>query len=1053
MTSTYEEKYLAAYNQLNPGQKEAVDTIYGPVMTLAGPGTGKTQLLSVRIGHIIRETDTDIRNILCLTFTDAGAHAMKQRLLKLIGPEAHNANIYTFHSFCNEVIRSNPEYFGGFRELSKATDLELVDVFREIIDEMPEDHPLKRLGGNIYYEKERLQRLFTTLKREGWTVEDIREALAGLKQYYIEEDDAREDRGEKPKWKYMRKSGDFQKGDFKQPAFDKELVKYDKTIAAAGEVKKYNEILDRIGRFDYNDMIQWVIDALQAHPELQADYQERYQYILVDEYQDTNGTQNELIFLLADNDFDDRPNIFIVGDDDQAIYRFQGANMTNIQTFQEKYNPKVVVLENNYRSYQGILDRAQRLISNNEQRLAGPATGLEKNLIESRLNENGIKAEPRLVVYPNRTQEELGCIQEILRLREEGVPLENIAVIYRKHSDVDNMVKYLSYHGVPLNVKRKVDVLKQMDVLRLMYILEYLHEEFTKPYRGNHMVFELMHYDFFEIPIRDIALISMFCSKRTDDAYDDKQYRDVICDEEKLKVIGVSNTEKILRFSEQLDMWQSMIANNTLQVLFESILTQSGLLDQILRSDDTAWRLQVVNTFFNLIKEESDKDNHFTIQELMDMLEKMDKHGIALPISKVTTSEQGINFLTVHGSKGLEFEHVFMIKCDQDNWLKKFGSSDFKIPPTLSHVSTDDTVEDERRLFFVAMTRAKDNLYISYSLRKDDDSPITTLSFLLEIWDSLEDTTVHELVDTDILNYKADLMRHKLGSVEIIDHDLIDHVLKTFSISPTSLNKYIDCPVKFYFENILRVPSARNASMGFGNAIHGALESFFEDIEKSPDRVIPDVEVLLKYFRDGMDKFHSHFTSKEKELSIIRGENALSLYYAENRPSWQIPRKFETERKIKTEYAGVPITGNIDRIDVLDDGVRVVDYKTGKYRSAKLRGPTDSQPEGGDYWRQIIFYKLLMDQDLEYSGKVRSGVMSFVEPEKDTNALKSKLFEIADFEIEEVKNQLVDTYAAITDHKFDQGCDEDNCKWCNFVKDNMPVRELTKLDEDDRYEG
>ena len=1048
--TNYDEQYQRAYNTLNEKQREAVDHIYGPVLTLAGPGTGKTQLLTVRIGHIIKETDTDIRNILCLTFTDAGAHAMRQRLYSFIGPASYNANIYTFHAFCNDVIKANPEYFGGYRDLQSVTDLELVDVYREIIDSWDKDHPMKRFKGQLYFDKDKMQSLFSDMKSEGWTADDIKNALDGLKDYLIAEDEKRADRGEKKLWHYLRKYKDNPAGSFKQAAFDKEIAKYQNLLTSAHSLSEYNNILAKKDRFDYNDMIQWVIDAFKKHPDLLADYQERYQFLLVDEYQDTNGTQNELIFLLADNAVDDQPNLFIVGDDDQAIYRFQGANMSNIENFVEKYNPDVIVLENNYRSYQGILDRAKQLIEKNNQRLAGPDKPIQKNLIESRSLTTQTGQEPIFKVYKNISQEEYGVISEIMQLKESGVPLDRIAVIYRSHRNVDNIVKYLTLHDVPLNIKKKVDVLKEMDVIRLLNILTYIHSEHEKTHSANHMLFEILHYDFFELTTRDIGLVSIYCSLRTDDQYDDKKYIDVLRSKEHLSKAGVTNIDGMLRFADFIDTWVHMKPNNTLQVLFEQILTQSGLLDQILRSEDTAWRLQVINTFFNLIKDESDKKEDFSLEELMEMIAKMKDHELAMPITKVTSSEAGIHFLTAHGSKGLEFQYVFMIRCEEKNWKEKGKSFKFSYPPNLTRSAGDANEEDERRLFYVAMTRAKDQLYLSYAKLSDTDKDQSPCVFFTEILQDESEVQEAEVDDVRLLKYKADLMRYRQGKVEIIDNDLVDRVLSKFTMSSTSLNKYLKCPVSFYFENILRIPMARTGPFGYGNAIHHSLEYYFRDMEKDPERRLPGVDVLLKYFADGMKRYHSHFTKKEYDLTLIRGEKTLTEYFEANSARWTGAKQHVPEYKVSTEHRGVPITGKIDRVEIYDDMVAVVDYKTGRYDSKKTKPPLGDDDLGGDYWRQIIFYKMLMDGDIKYTGRMKRGTMDYVE--KDGEVFRRVDFDIDAFEVDTVGKQLTQAYADIKEHKFDQGCDDEKCTWCNFVKDNLPVGSLPELqDGDEEY--
>ena len=1047
----YNKAFLAAKETLNEKQRLAVENIYGPVMTVAGPGTGKTQLLAVRIGNILQQTDVNTNNILCLTYTEAGSMAMRDRLKKFIGPEAYNASIFTFHSFCNFVIQENIQYFGGFRNLQLVSELELVDVYREIIDGFAEDHPLKRLKGNIYYENTRLKYLFNTMKQEGWTPEIIEKNVLALSDYYNEVDA----NGDFKNPKYVCKAKQtgkltgtvYTKGEVNQDKVQIEIKSFDGLIAAANEMAVYDSILQRLERYDYNDMILWVIKAFKENDDLLAKYQERFQFLLVDEYQDTNGSQNELLFLLADNPVDDKPNVFIVGDDDQSIYRFQGANMNNIIDFADKYNPTEIVLDNNYRSDQRILDSAKMLIENNGERLVNLRNHLTKELIESRKEEDRVGAAPKVLRFKNVAQEEIGVIYDILRKKKEGVPLNEIAIIYRKHKNVENIVKYLSILGIPLNIKRKVNVLKQQEIKKLILILKYITEEFDKPYTGEKHLFEILHFDFFGISAQDAALISLYCSNRTDTEEDDRRWRSVISNVESLKAAGIKDVDKIIRCSDALESWIHDIPNVTAQILFERILVKGGVLDDILSSEDKVWKLQLVNTFFNFIKEESSREENISMPKILDMISKMEENKIEMPLNKIVYSENGIHFLTAHGSKGLEFEHVYIIRSDNHNWVQKnYGRNGYKYPAALVPASEQSDVEDDRRLYYVAMTRAKNHLNLSFSDFDDNEKALEPARFIAEITTSDDDVQKVDVKEESVLEYKATLMRYSQGVAELIEHDLIDNVLQSFKVSATSLNKYLRCPITFYFENILRVPMARSAANGFGNAIHYALEMYFRDMEADPERNIPDVEKLHVHFAIGMKKYHSHFTSKEKELSEIRGKRLLTEYYNKYQNTWSLPRKFELEFDIKTEFNGVPISGKLDQVAIFDNHLEVIDYKTGRYNSAKLKGPVGDEDLGGDYWRQIVFYRLLLNGDDRLRQPMRAGIMDFVEMSKEGKFYRRK-FEVELFEMEIVGDQLTSTYASIKNHEFTKGCEEENCKWCNFVNENMPVDALIEEEE------
>ena len=1054
----FTEAFDKALSTLNEKQLEAVNTIEGPVMVIAGPGTGKTQLLAARIGNILNNVEVNFKNILCLTYTDAGSVAMRQRLLKFIGPEAYNINIYTFHAFCNSIIQENIQYFGGYRDLQRLSDLEAVDVYEQIIDEFPDGHILKRYKGNIYYERGRLKNLFSTMKQENWSYELIQKSCDEYAKEVMEMEEF------KYKRKTVKDGVTYEKGDHKPHEIKKQLDKCNTAAAAAKEFIKYNQILQKQERLDYNDMILWVIKALKENNDLLASYQERYQYILVDEYQDSNGAQNEILDLLASY-WGAQANMFVVGDDDQSIFRFQGANMQNITLFEQKYKPKVIVLENNYRSSQEILDRATALIENNVERLVETNAELTKELIESK-KDGLVKVEPQFIQYHNEKHEEKAVINKVLELKEQGVNLSEIAIIYRKHRNIDDIVKYLEYNSIPINLIKRVNVLNDPEAKRLLNILKYLGAEYERMHRGDHLLFEILHYKYFGLTPRDVGKLSIYCSQRTDETEDDIRWRDVLSSKEHLEKAKVQEVDKILVIGELLENWIGDIANVTIQTLFEKVLTQGKVIDQIMVDPkDKIWRLQIVNTLFDLIKNETSKNPSLELITTLEMIEKMISADIDLPLNKIFFAKEGVNLLTAHGCKGLEFEHVFIIKCHESNWVEKNnGRNNYSLPKNLVPASEKSDIEDDRRLFYVAMTRAKSHLYISWPKHTNNDKKDLEVSrFISESMagSKSEIKEVH-LPDEEIADYANVLMRYQDGKASLIDHDLIDRVLQDYKVSVTSLNKYLKCPLAFYFENILRVPLARSAYMGFGSAVHDALEKYFGDIEKSPEREIGPIEDLVSYFEKSMKKYASHFTRKETGLMTTYGTQILQQYYSTYAVSWSLPREYKVEHKITLgEYKGVPITGKLDKVVVYDNHVVVVDYKTGKPKngSSKVKPPkTGKQLDklkegdknlGGDYWRQIVFYKLLLDGDPSIAKKMQSGIMDFIEPD-DNGKNKNYVIDVKEEHMQIVEDQLLDTYDKIKAHEFEKGCGEEDCKWCDFVNSNFSLNaELAAYQEDE----
>ena len=1034
----YDQAFDEALGMLNQQQFDAVKQTEGPIMVMAGPGTGKTQLLGVRVGYILQNTDAKAHNILCLTFTNAGAVSMRSRLLSFIGPEAYNAHIYTYHAFCHSVIQDNIEYFGGYRELQLISDIEQIEILNQIIDELPKESLLKRFKGDLYYDRNNLLKLFSTMKQENWKSDMVDKNIA---DYEIE---MRED--ESMIYKNSRK-GKWEKGDFKQAAFDKFMEKYRKTKEAVALLGKYDQLLYERQRYDQQDTILFVIDAFEKNENLKLDYQERYQYILVDEYQDTNGSQNDLVFLLSD--YWEKPNLFVVGDDDQAIYRFQGANMTSLTDFISKFTPDRYVLKNNYRSYQGILDSAYKLIRQNSERI-GNQTEVknEENdpykLVESREDRKGYGSEPIVYKYQKKTLEQAGLVSKILELHEQGVAYKNMAVIYRGHKSATDLVKYFTLKDIPLQIKRKVNVLDLPEVKKIHNIMLYLAGEYSKQDSREDLLFEILHYSYFKIAPRDIGYIAAHCSNYADVKEDDRKWRKVIGDEEQLQKL-VQDSESILNFSVMLEDWIGSIPNMTLQRLFEKVITQSGLLNDILMDEDKTFRLQVLNKYFDLIKNESAKNPDFTLDTLIANVDIMRHSNISLPLEKVIQNEDGINFMTAHGSKGLEFDYVFIVDVTKKNWEQKNAGRGFRFPPDLVPISETSDIQDDRRLFYVALTRAKNFAYISYSLFDDEGKDLETARFISELGEHI--SAVDGVVSNEQTeDYVTGLMTYTEGTPVLIDRDLVSRLLKTFSMSATALNKFIRCRWSFYFENLLRVPMARSATMGYGSAIHYALEMYFKTMEADPERKSPDPDTLTTHFIKGMKIYRSHFTQMEFDNFNILGEKILREYYDEYRDQWNTAKQTISEKNIKhTSIGEIPIKGKIDKVEVYDDHVKVIDYKTGTYKKDKLAGVSD-EDQGGDYWRQLVFYKLLVDNDPTLDWKMKSGTMDFVEKAKTKVKYDKIELPISPQDEEAVTKQLQESWTAIHNYEFEQFCEDENCRWCNFVRDTSMIQPV-ELDE------
>ena len=1027
------EKFTEIYNGLNEQQKLAVDTIEGPVMVIAGPGTGKTQILSARIGKILLETDSRPDNILCLTYTDAGVVAMRRRLQGFIGPDAYKVNIYTFHAFCNDIIQENLSLFEK-NSMDPLSDLERVEMFKELIDGFPKNHLLKRYRGDVYYEINNLQWLFSTMKREGWTPEFINEKI----------DEYIKDLPNRDGYTAKRATGNFKKGDLRTDKIEEESEKKEKLRTAVNEFANFQAMMRKRSRYDFDDMINWVIRAFEENPVLLARYQEQFLYILVDEYQDTSGTQNRLVQLLIN--YWDTPNVFVVGDDDQSIYRFQGANVENMQAFADKYKTDLltVVLSNNYRSVQPILDVSKSLIDRNEERLINKMEGLTKELVCSNPKWKAISnadASPHIIEYETPRHEMISVTLQVEKLLAEGVEPGKIAVIYKENKYGEELSQYFKIKNLPFYNKRKQNILHLSLPRKIILIMEYLAAEHDVPYGGDEMLFEILHFNFFDIPAIDIARMSIEVSDKryTEKGISLRSYLQARANHPPKDLFDTGIHANMKKASAILETLVSDVPNLTLQSLFEKIIQHAGILSFIMQSPEKIWLLQVLTGLFDFVKEETRRNPLLTLQELVNMIDLMQKEDLPLPLTQVSGSDKGINLLTSHGSKGLEFLHVFFVGANAGSWEKKRKpGGGYAFPDTLFTSLPKSKEEEElRRLFYVAITRAERHLDISYSRYKSDGKEQEPSMFIAEIQEQSKIGTEKIFITDEVEAEFAALQFNKqqMPEVEQMEYDLVTALLDKFVMNVTALNNYLNCPLQFYYNNLVRVPSGKNEAAEFGSAVHDALQKLFEKMQKN-DNKFPAKEIFIADFKMYMKRHREAFTREQFARRIEQGEEVLGNYYDTYIGGFN--KIVVIERMVKNVVVkGVPLKGKLDKLEFDGNMVNVVDYKTGNvdYALPKLKGPNEKEPLGGSYWRQAVFYKILLDNWDQRQWQVVSTEFDFIEPDKKKAYRKEKVV-ISPADITTVTEQIKMVWDKIQDREFYTGCGKDDCHWCNFVKDN-----------------
>lgn len=1019
-------------------------------MVLAGPGTGKTHLLAARIGNILLKTDAGAHNILCLTFTEAGVKAMRNRLLKFIGPEAHRVSIFTFHGFCSNLIQNNLHYFGrpGLEPLS---ELERIRIIRELLDGLPQTDAL-RLGYHESYQHEaHLKDLFGQMKAENWTVDDLQQRIAayeaGLESH--------------PDFIYKKKYKNKRKGDPHEGNISEERLRMAKLASAVALFSSYQEALKKIRRYDYGDMIGWVLRAFHDHPGLLLSYQERYRYLLIDEFQDTNGSQDSIIRHLTD--YWENPNVFIVGDDDQAIYEFQGARLDAMVDFHNRHAAEltIVTLNQNYRSKQAILDGADAVINRNTLRIGNrlPQHDINKKLRSNQFgadagatpvsdskklpNDKHGKDHPTTgtqhltnLNFPDHRQEIGYLIIQLRHWQESGTSWSDMAVIYAKHGQAELLRHLLERAGIPYRSKRRPNVLDGRPVRQLREMLRYLQAEHERPGTGEYLLYRVLHFRCFGLSPYDLALLNL--GRLDSVGRNDRMpgWREYLQKKE-LYPDGIKGGNKIHEVARWLEEAIGLIGSISLPEYVEWVMNGSGLLAAVLRDANRAELLQHLATLADFVMREIARRPRISLSDLLDTLLQMDGNSIGMPLRSHLDQSDAVLLVTAHSAKGLEFEKVWMLDCSEKAWGAGGSRSRrrFKLPDTLTYATTEDEEEARRRLFFVALTRARSEVVISCAELNQQDKIQLPVAYIDELiagggvvvkQASLDDATLTKLAALQL--EPKDKQRFP-----VLERSAVAKLLADFRLSVSALYAYLDCPLRFYYEKLLRVPDRERERSVYGSALHEALQDYFLRMKRDPGQIFPSREELVYNFDLSLSRRRGLLTADGYKSRLERGRRELATYYDRYRKDWV--HDVEIEYKIQNaEIDGIPLTGVIDRIDVISDAyVRVVDYKTSSGGGSKTRAPTKSKPFGGDYWRQLTFYKILYDNRPGNIRRVKDGRISYLL----TNPKGEQTEERIDLERKDtdaLRKLLSDVWDAIQDQQFG-GCGKPECEWCRFVQD------------------
>ncbi len=982
-----EEKFNELYKKLNSAQKRAVDTIDGPVMVIAGPGTGKTTILTLRIANILKRTDTPPDAILALTFTEASSFNMRKKLVELVGSPGYKVVINTFHGFCNNIIKDYPERFPRIVGSTAMGELDRVKIMEKIISE-GEFPILRPWGDQFHYVKPSLEAI-KNLKRDGYNIQDLETSIKKDESSLNEAPDLYHKKGlhkGKMKGEYVKQKERLEKA--------KELLKV---------FESYEKALFANKLYDYEDMIVEVVKALRADADFLLILQENFQYILADEHQDANRSQNIILELLSN--FHENPNLFIVGDEKQAIFRFQGASLENFLYFKKLYPKALVVnLEENYRSHQGILDASHSLIEKNS---------ISEDFIRVRLKAGGKRTRKPIMVYELKTEglEHFFVAKDIQeKLLSKNVKPEEIAVLYRENKEAFPVAEALARMGIPYDIESEKDLLRDEDVRKAILMFRAIND-----LSDNEALSKILFIDFL-----NISSIQAFETIRTS-YFERKPLQDLV----------KSDCPQVWAM---FNRFAALAKNKPLVEVFEIIIRESGLLQAILRSSTSVSRLKKLEAFFGEIKNFSSGAGEYFLSDFVKYLSLLENHGIQFKFSEGSGQGKAVRLMTAHRAKGLEFSHVYIVGAYDGHWGNKHSAKKFHLSLLEGDIaSSDGKIEDERRLFYVAITRAKESVTISYGKQGLDGRERLRSQFIDEIDSELRVAGNSQDIEKAYEKIAAfNFLEKSDVSKSVKDPEYVKNLFLEHGLNVSALNNYLECPWKYFFVSLIRLPEAPNKHQMYGTAVHETLRVFFNKYRDENDMSRKETLDLFEH-----NLARQPFSSADFKEVIQKGRKSLGGYYDTYKDTWS--RNLVCELKlggiilnvnVLSQNYELVLNGRLDKIELLDSNrINVVDYKTSKAKSGnEIMGKTKNAD--GNYYRQLIFYKMLLDSDVSKKYEMQTGELDFTEPDEKMRYKKER-FEIPDGEVGELKKLISRVATEIMTFAFwDKTCEEKKCEWC-----------------------
>jgi len=902
---------------LNPQQHKAVTFGDGPLLIVAGVGTGKTTVITRRIAWLIAEKRAQSSEVLALTFTEKAAIEMEERVDLLVPYGYVEAHIGTFHAFCDRILRENAILLGLTPDYRILTQPEQAIFLKEHLFDLPLDR-LRPLGSPTRH-MQAILTLFSRAKDEDISHSDYQAFIDGWA-------------ADMPAAINDEQSADL-RAELDDLANQQELA----AVYAA-----YQSLLLENGRADFGDLITLTLRLFREHPSLLARYQNQFRYILVDEFQDTNCAQFELLKLLASH-----RNLTVCGDDDQSIYKFRGASISNILGFQAEYpDAHLVVLSDNYRSTQAILDSAYRLIQhNNPDRLE------VQSQISKRLQSATGTGRPPHQFHFETAAEECDFVAETIaqQAREKELSYDAFAILVRSNAQATGFLQTLNLMAIPWHFSGSRGLYDQEEIRAVIAFLRVLADP-----RDSLSLHYLASSFFYRIDAEPLALATSLARRRS------RSLLDVLKSLERGQASFATSPEMLERLTHLLNDLSAMIALSTKErtgeVLYRYLTAQTGTIERLSNSETAGDARQIQNLakLFSMVERFSQVTRYDRVAWFIDYLDDLIEAGDNPPVGDADWEAEAVNILTVHQAKGLEFSIVFLVGLVGGRFPSINRRDPFQLPSALvKEISGNANVhqQEERRLFYVGMTRAKEDLYLTSAQNYGGKRPRKPSLFVSEALDldASQLTPQRKPPLAGILRHgraKEPSNPNGKGSETSADLKLFSVGDTILSLSHQQVDDYLTCPLKYRYRNILRVPSRIHHAVIYGNAIHQAIRLLNMNRHAGRQTQAGDLHDVFR------KQWHAEgfLNRQHEELRLQEGLQALTNLHTHESADPSTPTY--VEHRFSLIDGSVRLVGIFDRIDIKDGCGTVVDYKTSAVQSQDQADKRTSDS------RQLAIYSL-----------------------------------------------------------------------------------------------